>query len=74
MKRKGKIKVNVIGYPVIQIIIILFALVLISNTVATQPKQSLIGLCLIMTGISFYFYWKKSAYSTIGIEKHERTT
>ena len=74
MKQRGKIKASVIGFLVVQIIIILFAVVLISNTIATQPKQSLIGLCLIMTGIPFYFYWKKNTNSVISAKKQKPTT
>ncbi len=58
MKRNGSIKVKVIGYPVIPAVIILFSLALIINTVVTHPKQSLIGLVLVLSGVFFYFYFK----------------
>jgi APA family basic amino acid/polyamine antiporter len=59
MKRKGVIKVKVIGYPVIPVIIILFSIALIVNTVMVQPKQSLIGLGLVLTSVPFYYYFKR---------------
>ena len=60
MKRKGLIKVKVIGYPVIPVIIILFSTALIINTVMVQPKQSLIGLGLVLSGVPFYYYFKRN--------------
>ena len=69
LKRKGIIKAKVIGYPIVQVIILIFALTLIINTIQTHPIQSLIGLGLVMTGVPFYFYWKKKNEST---EKKEK--
>lgn len=59
LKKKGKLKVRPVGYPFVQVIIILFSLVLIGNTVITQPKQSLMGFGLLLSGVPFYYYWKK---------------
>jgi len=59
LKRNGQIKSKVIGYPVIPFIIILFSLALLVNTVIVQPKQSLIGLLLLLSGVPFYYYFKK---------------
>lgn len=61
MKRQGRITAQVTGYPVVQFIILLFAAALIVNTVITQPKQSLLGLGLILTGLPFYFYFRRQA-------------
>lgn len=58
MKKKGMISSKVFGYPIIQVIIILFSLMLIINTIATHPLQSLIGLGLMFTGVPFYYYFK----------------
>ena len=58
MKRNGRIKTKVIGYPVIPAIIMLFSFALIINTVVTKPKQSLIGLGLVLSGVFFYFYFR----------------
>ena len=58
MKRNGKITMKITGYPFIQIIIMLFSLTLIINTTITQPKQSLTGLGLMLSGIPFYYYFK----------------
>ncbi|HEV3414167.1 MAG TPA: amino acid permease [Puia sp.] len=59
MKRKGRITAKVIGYPVIPWLIILFCAALMTNTIITQPAQSLIGLLLILSGVPFYLYFKR---------------
>ncbi|ALW87025.1 hypothetical protein AUC43_19255 [Hymenobacter sedentarius] len=59
MKRQGKITAKVIGYPFIQLILLLFALALITNTLVTQPRQTLLGFLLILTGLPFYYYFKR---------------
>ena len=58
MKRNGTIKAKVIGYPAIPAIIMLFSIALLINTVLTQPKQSIIGAALVLSGVFFYFYFK----------------
>lgn len=61
MKRTGRIPSKVIGYPIIPWIIILFCAALMTNTIITQPGQSLIGLLLILSGVPFYLYFKRGA-------------
>jgi len=60
MKRNGMIKVKVTGYPVIQVIIMLFSLTLLINTIVSQPKQCLTGVGLILIGLPFYYYFQKN--------------
>ncbi len=60
MKRNGAIKSKVIGYPVIPVFIILFAMALLINTIYLQPKQTLFGIGLMLSGIPFYYYFKRS--------------
>ncbi len=60
MKMKGIIKSKVIGYPVIPVIIIIFCIALIINTIITQPGASLIGALLVLSGTPFYFYFKRA--------------
>jgi APA family basic amino acid/polyamine antiporter len=59
MKRKGLITVKNIGYPYVPLIYILFSILLMVNTCINQPKQTFFGICLMMSGIPFYFYFKK---------------
>lgn len=72
MKRNGTITTNVVGYPVTSIIIILFSLALLVNTVIVQTKQSMIGLCLVLSGVPVYYYFKKK--SEDGSQKSEVRT
>jgi len=58
MKRKGLIRAKLTGYPLTSIIIILFSLALIANTVIVQTKQSIIGLVLLLSGIPLYYYFR----------------
>jgi APA family basic amino acid/polyamine antiporter len=58
MKRNGTIRTKVIGYPVIPAIIMLFSVALLINTIITEPRQSLIGLGLVLSGVFFYLYFR----------------
>lgn len=45
------------GYPIVPAIIILIAIGLFFNTIITQPREALLGLALVLTGIPMYFYF-----------------
>lgn len=47
------------GYPVVPIVFIFFCVVLIGNTLINQPREALLGLALIATGLPFYYFWNK---------------
>jgi basic amino acid/polyamine antiporter, APA family len=47
------------GYPVVPAIFILFCVALIIITLVAKPREALIGLALMASGLPFYFYWKK---------------
>lgn len=47
-----------IGYPILPAIFILFCVVLVINTLISEPVQSMVGLGLIASGIPFYLYWQ----------------
>ncbi len=59
MKRRGLITSNLIGYPVVPVIFILFSIALLVNTIITQPMQTFAGIILMLTGVPFYFYFKR---------------
>lgn len=61
MKRQGKLSGPARGYPFIQVFLLLFALTLLVNTFVTQPRQSLLGLGLMLTGLPFYGYFRWQA-------------
>jgi APA family basic amino acid/polyamine antiporter len=58
MKHQGKLNEPARGYPFLQVFLLLFALTLLVNTVVTQPRQSLLGLGLMLTGLPFYGYFR----------------
>jgi basic amino acid/polyamine antiporter, APA family len=60
MKMKKKITKKVIGYPVIPVIIIIFSIVLVTNTLITQTRASLLGLLLMFSGLPLYFGFKRN--------------
>ncbi len=44
------------GYPVIPVVFLLVAVWLLVTTLVTNPKQSLIGIVLILLGLPVYYY------------------
>ena len=46
------------GYPVVPAIFILFCVALIVITLVAKPREALIGLGLMASGLPFYFYWR----------------
>jgi len=44
------------GYPIVPAIFILFCIVLFVNTIVTRPREAMIGLTLIFTGIPVYWF------------------
>lgn len=59
MKREGKITAKVIAYPFSPIILILFSIGLVINTIIVEPVQSVAGLIFTFSGIPLYYYYKK---------------
>jgi len=49
------------GYPWTPIVFIAFALWLVINALLETPKDSLVGVCIILLGIPAYGYWRKQA-------------
>lgn len=48
-----------LGYPVVPVLFVLAAACLLISTLIESPRESLMGLVLIFTGLPFYFHWKK---------------
>jgi len=59
LKRKGMIQVKVIGYPLVPVILLLFSIALTINTIWVQPQQSMVGIMLVLSGVPFYYYFKR---------------
>ncbi|MGB2847429.1 MAG: amino acid permease [Saprospiraceae bacterium] len=50
---------KVVGYPFVPAIFVLFCLALFIYTPSQRPMEALTGILLILTGVPFYFWWKK---------------
>jgi APA family basic amino acid/polyamine antiporter len=48
-----------VGYPFVPVLFIVGAGILLITTAIERPRESLIGIGLIVLGLPFYFYWKK---------------
>ena len=48
-----------VGYPFIPIVFVLVATALILSTLQKSPRESLLGLGIMATGIPFYMHWKR---------------
>lgn len=60
LKKQKIITVRVIGYPVTPILVLLFSLALVINNFIFDPKQSVIGLLLVLSAVPFYWYFKRN--------------
>jgi len=49
-----------LGYPVVPILFLIGAAVLELSTLRDRPRESLAGIVLILLGLPFYFYWKRT--------------
>lgn len=47
------------GYPVVPVLFVFVALALLYSTLRSSPRESGIGLALIVAGLPFYFHWKR---------------
>jgi APA family basic amino acid/polyamine antiporter len=47
------------GYPVVPVLFVLVAFFLVVSTLFDSPRESLLGLALIVLGLPFYFHWKR---------------
>ena len=47
------------GYPVVPLVFILINLAVFGNTFFSQPRESLVGLLIILAGIPAFLYWKR---------------
>jgi APA family basic amino acid/polyamine antiporter len=48
------------GYPILPVVFILFCLALIGMTLISRPREALLGLGLMLSGVPFYLYWNRS--------------
>jgi len=53
-----------LGYPVIPVLFVLVAAALIVATLRNSPRESVMGLSLIVLGCPFYYYWNRARQSS----------
>ena len=71
MKRRGILKQKVPFYPWAPVIFILVSTGLLISTFISQPKLSLIGVGLMLSGIPFYYFFKHGKGSVIIDEEED---
>lgn len=49
------------GYPIVPALFIIFCVILIVITILAKPREALLGLGLMSSGIPFYFYWTRTS-------------
>ncbi|HUP12652.1 MAG TPA: amino acid permease, partial [Niastella sp.] len=47
------------GYPFVPAIVVLFCITLFVNTIVTRPREAVIGLILMLTGVPMYWWFNK---------------
>ncbi len=47
------------GYPIVPALFILFCIALVIITLMAKPREALLGLGLMLTGVPFYYYWSR---------------
>jgi APA family basic amino acid/polyamine antiporter len=50
---------HTLGYPLVPVLFVLGASVLLFSTLFDRPRESLMGIGLILLGLPFYFHWKR---------------
>jgi basic amino acid/polyamine antiporter, APA family len=50
-----------LGYPVVPVLFVAGACILLVSTAIDRPRESMMGIVLILLGLPFYFYWRKIA-------------
>lgn len=59
MKMQKKMTKKIMGYPVIPVVVILFSLTFVTTTFIVNTRASFVGLLLTLSGVPFYFWFKK---------------
>ena len=50
---------RVLGYPFVPVLFVFVATILLGSTLHTRPRESMMGLALMASGVPFYCSWKK---------------
>jgi basic amino acid/polyamine antiporter, APA family len=50
-----------VGYPGVPVLFVAGAIILLSSTLFDRPRESFLGIGIMMLGLPFYFYWNAKA-------------
>ncbi len=50
------------GYPVVPLVFVLINLIVFVNSIYSQPRESFIGLMIILAGVPAFVYWRKKLH------------
>ncbi len=53
-----------VGYPIVPAVFVIVAVWFVFNTIITDPRDSLIGLGLVLLGVPAYLYWHRTRTRT----------
>ena len=48
-----------LGYPVVPVLFVIMATAIVISALYNSPRESLLGVVLILVGLPFYFHWRK---------------
>ncbi len=48
-----------LGYPFVPLLFVFAAIILLLSTLLSRPRESILGVGLIILGLPFYYYWRK---------------
>jgi len=51
-----------LGYPFVPVLFVLVAFALLASTLRTSPRESLMGIGIILAGLPFYARWKRRVF------------
>jgi len=54
-----------LGYPVLPVLFVMAASAIVFSTLRQSPRESVMGLGLILAGLPFYFHWKRRGFSAL---------
>ncbi len=53
-----------LGYPVVPLVFVLINLVVFLNSIYSQPRESFVGLLIILAGVPAFLNWKKKLHKS----------
>jgi APA family basic amino acid/polyamine antiporter len=60
------------GYPVVPAIMVIFCVALFFNTILVRPREAVIGMVLMLTGIPMYWWFNKNKHLKTPVPSKEK--